>query len=61
MRSEKEKTKEVLDEMQSKITFVEDSAKSQVAYLQNRIKEVVEETSQNNQAAVCLIFTQASR
>ena len=47
--------------MQRKVTFVEDSAKSQVTYLQNRIKEVVEETSQNNQAAGCLIFTQATR
>ena len=45
MQQEKDKAKDAEMELEKKLIFVEESAKNQVAYLTNRIKEVAEETT----------------
>ena len=40
--------REVREEMQKQVTLVEQNAKSQIQYLQSRIKEIVEETQQDS-------------
>ena len=47
LRREKDTAKDAEEELLKRISLIEESAKNQVAYLQNRIKEVVEETTQN--------------
>ena len=46
--AEREIVKQIKAEMVQKVKLVEESAESQISYLQKRIKEVVEETNQAN-------------
>ena len=60
LRREKDTAKDAEEELLKRISLIEESAKNQVAYLQNRIKEVVEETTQNTQKTG-LVITQPAR
>ena len=51
LRKQEDLTSEVREELKKQVALVEANAKNQIQYLQNRIKEIVEETQDSNRGA----------